>query len=574
MVPGLGELSPMNLSGAADARSTESKPLSEPSVKTKEFESVMSKQLKERQPVDRRKVNPGKTEESRKSRNKDNFELEEAITDDSPETAEQATEQKMRVEAMIEFMVSIEGELGIEPEQMIQAMRSVQEEGDTLTQEQAIAKTLSLVEIESDQVDRAAELYALYKVSAEHGGNFLTEKGAVPVSDMNFNVLTKEQLRKNELTSNVNSMQSVFFETGEVTREDVQLQAGTQARRNPIEVPDLMNLQPTPEDEIGVATETEVDVEEGLLDKNGKIQQTSSRTKSDSMDEMLNQMRKPNAQELSSKMVNQLVSKQVLSQQQVQAASLQGDAASATEMSDIGSLVQGFSADTSGDSPAGDMTGDQFGLANDHESSEVDEGFAEDSEAFIIPTLDNGRAKSVKAAIAPAQADPVVDVENAQDMVDQARVLIRRGGGEMKVRLNPDGLGQVELKVDVKNGVVNIQMVADHSEAKKALEKGIGDLKSNLALHLLNVESVKVEVAGEISKHLENAEKEENFSREFARDFMGKMRDGGQSSRDDFESSSQQYYGQQREGVEPVQLAASDVAQKNQVENRRLHVVA
>ena len=62
--------------------------------------------------------------------------------------------------------------------------------------------------------------------------------------------------------------------------------------------------------------------------------------------------------------------------------------------------------------------------------------------------------------------------------------MIKDGGGEMKIQMNPEGLGEVNLKVLVEDGNVNIEMIADNKDAKKLMEKGLLDLKANLAQHI------------------------------------------------------------------------------------------
>ncbi len=47
----------------------------------------------------------------------------------------------------------------------------------------------------------------------------------------------------------------------------------------------------------------------------------------------------------------------------------------------------------------------------------------------------------------------------------------------MKVKLSPEGMGDVSIKVKMVNGQVNIEMVTSNDEAKKILEIGLGEMK-------------------------------------------------------------------------------------------------
>ncbi len=85
--------------------------------------------------------------------------------------------------------------------------------------------------------------------------------------------------------------------------------------------------------------------------------------------------------------------------------------------------------------------------------------------------------------------------ENVQELIKQAQVIIKKGGGEMNVEMKPEGMGQVHLRVALDNGQVSIQMMAQNDKVKKLLEDGIHELKSNLASHKLQVESLKIGIA-------------------------------------------------------------------------------
>jgi len=89
------------------------------------------------------------------------------------------------------------------------------------------------------------------------------------------------------------------------------------------------------------------------------------------------------------------------------------------------------------------------------------------------------------------------------DLVQQAHVMVRDGGGEMKVTLHPDGLGDVAMHVSVNDGKVSVQMITESDEAKKLIERQIGDLKSGLTQNHLQVDSIKVDTATNLGKQLE-----------------------------------------------------------------------
>ena len=96
-------------------------------------------------------------------------------------------------------------------------------------------------------------------------------------------------------------------------------------------------------------------------------------------------------------------------------------------------------------------------------------------------------------AAAAASKDQPKDV-NIRQIMNQAQYLIKKGGGEVKVEMSPEGLGQVHLKMAIIDGKVSMQMATETKEAKQAIENGMSDLKSSLAAHKLSVDHVKVDV--------------------------------------------------------------------------------
>lgn len=88
---------------------------------------------------------------------------------------------------------------------------------------------------------------------------------------------------------------------------------------------------------------------------------------------------------------------------------------------------------------------------------------------------------------------------NVQRVLSQANFLIKKGGGEVKVLLTPEGLGEIRLKVSVNDGQVGVQMQASNPEAKKMIEGGFGELKKTLANHNLSIDPIKVDVVSSLS---------------------------------------------------------------------------
>ena len=85
-------------------------------------------------------------------------------------------------------------------------------------------------------------------------------------------------------------------------------------------------------------------------------------------------------------------------------------------------------------------------------------------------------------------------------------------------------MGNVNLKVNVVGGDVSVEMITASDETRKALEKGLGDLKDNLSLQKLNVEQIKVESMQDVSDKLMEQKQEQaerHFQERFLQEFTG-----------------------------------------------------
>ncbi len=123
--------------------------------------------------------------------------------------------------------------------------------------------------------------------------------------------------------------------------------------------------------------------------------------------------------------------------------------------------------------------------------------------------------------------------QNVKDIVQQTRAMIKDGGGEIKMKLNPEGVGEVDLKVDMKDGKIKIDMLSDSPEVRKLLEKGMGDLKASLASQKLDVDLIKVDASNETAKEFENQQRD--AERNFAQQFLGEFRQQNEAMKQGFD---------------------------------------
>lgn len=81
---------------------------------------------------------------------------------------------------------------------------------------------------------------------------------------------------------------------------------------------------------------------------------------------------------------------------------------------------------------------------------------------------------------------------NINELMNQAQYLVKKGGGEMTVKMSPEGMGEVQLKVQLLNGKLSVEMQTQDHNVKKMVEDSLSDLKSGLAAHRISLEHVKI----------------------------------------------------------------------------------
>lgn len=152
---------------------------------------------------------------------------------------------------------------------------------------------------------------------------------------------------------------------------------------------------------------------------------------------------------------------------------------------------------------------------------------------------------------------------NINQVMNQAQYLIKKGGGEMKVKLSPEGLGDLHLKVMLDGGKVNVQMSAETAEAKKTLESNLSELKQSLSAHKLSVDHVKVDVVNNVSSDVSSQLQRDTTNQQLSQDsrdtrqFWNQFQEnfGSRGQKDGFNDlPNLRGYGQKRKPLEPVEV--------------------
>ena len=101
-------------------------------------------------------------------------------------------------------------------------------------------------------------------------------------------------------------------------------------------------------------------------------------------------------------------------------------------------------------------------------------------------------ASSVQSSAAPAN-QPQTDYEIPKQIVDQARLIKSTEDTQMVIKLKPEHLGELTLKVSVSaNGSVNASFHSDNVQVRAAIESSMVQLRQELQAQGIRVDNVSV----------------------------------------------------------------------------------
>jgi flagellar hook-length control protein FliK len=442
----------------------------------------------------------------------------------------------VRRKAMEDFMVGMKQELGIPPEKILQAFSQMSEAALDAPPEASMKEFLGNLELSSEQMPRAAELYK--KMVFTTGEAALNEKLIGLETGVNYEVLTPKQQALRKLNSAIDDMNNMFAMRGPVQQPGVAAKNQLAAESMEAQIAQLAQQgQTQSKDEkrrgMGgalVAGGAMAGGAAALASSEGSTSASSMSLGAESM-----ALQAPMGPEVALE-----AGQSDYLAQQLMSESAMAERSTVSSASSMPAAMPGLGLTA----PESNSTSAKGASRDKVSSTSADGALAKGGEEAALQAAPGSLspASSAPKAVGPAAMmmngpQPTANDEqaNIRELIQRAQVVLNKGGGEMKMELRPEGMGQVHLKVSVDNGQVNVQMLTENDAAKRVIEKGFNELKASLAAHQLHVDNMKVEVGAEIQKHMDqNQDQARHQARQFAGDFMGQFRDDRHAFRQGF----------------------------------------
>ena len=540
---------------------------------------------------------PERREDSTTSRS-DKNDKAEAKTDKKvvakSERPEKIEEKPDRQKAIKEFMDSFESEFDIPPTRLVEAMANLEDSELTQSPEETAEAVIAQLDLGEEDQEKAQAMYAGLLMQLQKADIAQATPAASVLANQNLQAglnpadsklrLAASQARQDGMEASVDRLNQQFWAQKTAMPTSVQQQQGMEslngdllermgmaganteelatASQQPI-IP--MNAQKLPELPPHLQGQMSESISPQLLAalaaKQAAAQSAASGetaelseedqellAQTDSSPDMFQQLKneKPNMQ----MMAGGLAAHEGMTQEDAQS------------QSQSQSQMQGQQQFTGTDKASGkeEVKSKLTAKAAEFKTSLLGaEGMA------VQPKLEALKAEMGMPVVA-ATPSPVANAEDheaaVKQLMNQAQILIKKGGGEMKVQMTPEGMGTIHLKMQIQDGKVNMQMQADTAEAKKTIESGLAELKTSLAAHKLSVDHIKVDTVSGPNTEM-TAQNQNNMSgnsqRDSTRQFWNQFHEGSQGRQNSFVTDGMNLrgYGQsQRDPLQPVEASS------------------
>lgn len=521
--------------------------------------------------------------------------------------AEEKAPRKMtsRQQAIQEFMDSFESEFEISPTRLVEAMAELKDSQLTQSPEETAEAVIQQLDLPQEDAEKAQAMYA----------GLLAQLNQMPVPPKAPPMMGSAPLSNQGVQDRVLAAQ---------TRQDMTLKSVDQLNQKFWANPKVTGGAENPQALTGLNTPTKglqnLQIDEELLTPEAPMQNPNLAAGAQPpaaeslLDKLPPHLRGQMSETMSPALLAALAAKQAAAQQaqseegdesslpaEFQQAALApkmempaGNAAIAAPMKDMGSadqfssgnqpswMQQNSSGSSKQDAQVRTEGGDKTTVkkADFQQSLTGLEGIhgAPIKGETLTPTMGMPVAAAPGAA---APADPAENEAAVKQLMNQAQYLVKKGGGEMKVQMTPEGMGTIHLKVMLQDGKVNMQMSAETQDAKKVIESSLAELKTSLAAHKLSMENVKVDVVNSTSAdtamqnqtNLNSQQQQRDQTRQFWNQFNDNF--GSQGRKESFlEMQGTRGYGAKRDPLQPIDTDTKSSSRKVEGKGSGLNLVA
>lgn len=117
----------------------------------------------------------------------------------------------------------------------------------------------------------------------------------------------------------------------------------------------------------------------------------------------------------------------------------------------------------------------------------------EDVNSPTPQTTQEARSAREASPTRELRALPELPVRNETDIIREARMLARAGGGEARIQLHPPQLGELSLRVTVTERAVTVSIVAEHAQIADLMARHLPELRQALQATGLRFDNLELD---------------------------------------------------------------------------------
>ena len=173
------------------------------------------------------------------------------------------------------------------------------------------------------------------------------------------------------------------------------------------------------------------------------------------------------------------------------------------QVSNLASFVESetLSKEFEGDKEFSGDQGAQNFRGFDNTISQLSQARAESSASVSGKTFDVGGAKPVQD-----------NIQLVQEIMDKATALIQKGGGSMKLNMNSQDLGRIDLAVQLSDNRVDLKILTQSDKVRDLIAADIAGLRENLGVQNIQLGNVDVGVGERQQSGFDMGQQQREFS--------------------------------------------------------------
>lgn len=140
------------------------------------------------------------------------------------------------------------------------------------------------------------------------------------------------------------------------------------------------------------------------------------------------------------------------------------------------------------------VTGSEEARAQSKQNGETKETTLADN--YVYMNLDNAKVPVNQEAVKSQTAVNLAKYSDTvfNQIVKKAEIAVQEGNSEMKIQLQPNFLGKVNMQIKIEEGVVTAKFAAENMQVKQMIEANLNSLRQNLVDQGLKVDQLSVSV--------------------------------------------------------------------------------